>query len=115
MFRVVRNVGHYPDRFAGALQSRGEQHDAGQAGIHDRQVMASPGLTVCIGEQAKERLMNVAGQQVLHLRHLQGDGQCGFLAFANFRLQDRRSHRVADAKVVFQVSFIALANIELAA
>ncbi|MNJ01492.1 hypothetical protein D3C73_1611420 [compost metagenome] len=59
--------------------------------------------------------MNVTGEQILHLRHVQVSAQRVFLALANVRLQDRRRHRVADAQVVLQIAFIALANVELTA
>ncbi|MNF97440.1 hypothetical protein D3C84_802690 [compost metagenome] len=44
MFGVVRNVRHYPGCFPCAFQVRCKQQDAGQASIHDRQLMTAPGL-----------------------------------------------------------------------
>ncbi|MNK97766.1 hypothetical protein D3C87_1181130 [compost metagenome] len=59
--------------------------------------------------------MDVTAQQFLHLRHVQGSGECGFLAVVNFRFQYCRGHGIADAKVVVQILFIALANVQFPA
>ena len=66
-------------------------------------------------QQAKNQLVDITAQPFLHLRHMQCGDQRGFLAVMDFRLQQCRRHRVADAQVVLQILFIALADIQLPA
>ncbi|MNX61832.1 hypothetical protein D3C86_927690 [compost metagenome] len=120
MFRVARNVSHHPDHALRTFEVWRKQQDAGKAGVHECQVMTTPRLTSrtsrrrCV-EQAADQIVCVAGQQVLHLRHVQGSAQRCSLAFTDFGLQCRCDHGIADAQIGFQIGFITLANIEFPA
>ncbi|MNZ80920.1 hypothetical protein D3C78_995740 [compost metagenome] len=120
LFGVARYISHHANHFPGALQVRGKQQDAGQARVEDRQIMTAPWLPVQaqmrqVVEQTENQAVGVVAQVFLHLCQVQCSGDCGFLAVADFSLQDRRDHRVADAQIVFQIGFIALANVQLPA
>ncbi len=120
VLRVIRDPGDHRHYAAAGRQIVGEQHDAGQSGGQDTQLIPQQRLATvsAVGlaiEQADNAVIATLRQVLLEQGHVQRAFQGAHVAVLETLPQAGLGHGVIQVKVVAQVALIRRADVELAA